>query len=493
MSLLKLFGDPSEGIIEIEENYLQLMYPREKKWKQKRIEITEGRDQFETLRRVLKDDFKGIRQFSLILHLNSGSKILPFPEKLNEKEILNHIDLKKEEYFGTKADSRIALRRLSSGEGGSRDYLVSHVNRSYVEKLQAIANQTGHTLVRVVTVIEALIGSYLQQLSSTKTADQVCLLSLGYSDVNMVVARGSEIIGVRTAITGSLKELEDRLLRTLKLGLDEVKTYFTGEVKNPDPNSLEIIRQNQRELLARITPFFAFIRSRKKIAGNQTILLAMPYLKLAGMKELLEQTFSGEVYPLNSGYKEEISQDSDLEWFLGATSKKTTSLLPPRPPFFRFALSPRVAWMFIMFFLLIPLAFIKINAKILEQKIDYLSRKNSQSKPFFDQIKINSDRMNSLFQISNVVRGELSQQKFVSAAIALISAQKPEALRFEKIMVSPANNTLLIKGYSFETEAVLAFWNRLQKIPILQDVKVHFPQGKNADAMEFSITAVLGG
>ena len=492
MNLTNLFKGSAEGILEIEENYLQFLWPENGAWSSKRVMLN-GQDLFEVLRKKIPEIFTTVTRISVVAHLYSGSKLLPFPKALNKEEIIEHLKLKREEYFGSKTTFKFALREIGTNEANSNDYLVSYIQMSFFDRLKQTVYELGYTLNKVSTVIEALIGAYLDQKASLPSQDQICLLSLGFSDVNMVVLRKGKVIGVRTAITGSIKELELRLMQNLNLSLDQVKLYLTGEIEDADPNSVEIIRQNQRELMARITPFFAFIRSKRNVAGSQSIFLATPYLEIAGIKELLEQTFRGDVHSLNANVDCRDAIDGDSGWLKGGTNSQVISFLPAKSPFLQFILTPRICWMFILFFLLVPLGILKLNIVMLDQRIESLKMVNKNVRPLLEQVRVNQEKLRQFYQITGAVNAELSSQKFMSSLLPIITSQKEDELRFEEIAVSPETGALAIKGFSLETEKALKFWDKLKNLPLLSEVKINFPQGANESSMAFSITARVGG
>lgn len=492
MNLINLFRGSAEGILEIEENYLQFLWPENGEWSSKRIMLN-GQDLFEVLRKRVPDIFTTVRSISVVTHLYSGSKLLPFPKSLDKEEIIEHLKLKREEYFGSKTNFEFALREVGTNESSSNDYLVSYIQRSFLNRLKQTVYELGYNLNNVSTVIEALIGAYSSQKASLPEQDQVCLLSLGFSDVNMVVLRKGQVIGVRTAITGSIKELELRLMQNLNLSLDKVKLYLTGKIEDADPNSVEIIQQNQRELMARITPFFAFIRSKRSVAGSQSIFLSMPYLEIAGIKDLLQQTFRGDVHSLNANVDCREALDGDSGWLKGGSDKRVVSFIPTKSPFLQFILTPRICWMFIFFFLLVPLGILKLNIIMLDQRISSLKMINKNVRPLLEQVRINQQKLRQFYKITGIVNAEFASQKFMSSLLPIITSQAENELRFEEIAVSPEAGSLSIKGFSLETEKALKFWDKLKNLPLLSEVKINFPQGNNKSSMAFSITARVGG
>lgn len=487
MSFLSTFKNKREAVVEIEDGYLQFILPDSGKNSAVRVPFN-GRELHDVLKVAVPAQLKNLRSVSLVLHAQSGSKILPFPTHLNKKEILSHLGLKREEYFGTKTELVFALRETGSKDGQSREYLVSFVHKSFLEALKNTFEDLGYAINRVVTVAEALIGAYENQKSAIKL-DQVCLLTIGFSDVNMVVLNKGIVIGVRTAITGSLKELETRLMKNLKLTLEEVEAYLLGKVAEPDANSLEIINQNKRELLARITPFFAFIRSKKGVTGRPSILLAMPYLHLVGLKDLLEKTFSGDVQILDA--QVELNKDfkGDVCWLKGGSNTTIISLLPPKPPFFRFTLTPKVAWLFILFFLLAPLAFIRLNIALFTYRTDILKVMNTRNSPVINKIQSNQKRFKSLKKISEQIRNLQNQQSNITSYISTISSVAGTQLRLTEFAMDPTAGTVMIKGDTPDTAEAIQFWNRLGHLPLLQEAKISFPNGQNAEKMTFTISA----
>ncbi len=492
MSIMEWLVTPPEGVIEIEENYVRFLIPSGTAWKSCWFSLASV-DVFELLRTQMLPAFGSLRQASVVLNVQAGARILPFPITMHEPEILEHLELKRDDYFGGNAELVYALRPLAGTDGKTREYLVSHVNRIFVNRLQSLFESLGFTLNRVTSGIEALIGAYLRQ-PKPRAEKQVCLISLGYTSVNMAILRDGQVTAVRTSLSGALKEVELRLMTSLKLKQNEVDDLLTGIAAQADQHSIEIIQQNQRELLARITPFFAYIRAKEKEQGEQTIWLCMPYLEVTGIKPLLEETFKMPVQTLTAGAKTDGPPApglADGSWLAGVLEKGLVSLVEGRPPFLRFTMTPRLAVMFMIFFLIAPLAFVRVNRSAVYHQTEALKRENEQFRPILEQTRLNRQQFERLTALGEVAKREMNGQILLAPVIADLAKSLSGEIRLEKVQMSAANRTLAMNGFSIDTETALRFWDSLQKQPALQDVKISFSETSAQGAVGFNVLATL--
>ncbi|MBF0499471.1 MAG: pilus assembly protein PilM [Candidatus Riflebacteria bacterium] len=485
MSYAELFSSAPEAIIEIEETYLRFLIPVARGWKSHYLPF-QGGDVFGALRHHVPELLGAIHAVSLVLWNEAGARILPFPVTMAEKEILEHLNLKREDYFGTNVEMVFALRPLALIDQKNREYLVSSVTRGYFNRLQNIFTELGYNISRITTAFEAAIGRFQQQRKLLGHHGSACIISLGYSQVHMIVLRQGEVIAMRTALTGSVKELENRLVEALKLKTDKIEEYLTGRVENPDSNTVEIIQQNMRELLARITPFFAFIRSKEKERSDQTIYLSLPCLEIKGLKELLEQSFSLAVKPLDESA---VNDDSRSNWLQGILYPSTVSLLPRKPPLFSFILTPRIIWLFSFFFLCTPFAFIKINHDMVKGQMKALQLKEEKSRLFLQRDEMTKSQQAALKGMSDILLGELPKSVTAASLVIEISKRVPANVRIVRFDYSPNTSNISLSGIALNTETALSFWEALKRFPWLTDPKISFSPGNSDFSMGFVISS----
>lgn len=493
MSIFDRFIGPAEGVLEIEESYIRVFCPSGTSWKTETIALA-GKELFDTLRREVPRLMGPIRQISVVLHVQAGNKVLPFPIAMGQPEILEHLEIKREDYFSSNAELAFATRQLAGNDPRNREYLVSYVNKALLHRMTETLSEIGFSVNRVCTALEAMIGAHLHQTQGAGEGP-VCLLMLGYSTVNMVVAKGPDIVAVRTSLTGSIKELEMRLMTALKLKQEQVEACLANTGVELDPHTVEIIQQNERELLARITPFFAYIRSLGQDAGSQNIQLVFPYLDIPSMRGMLEQTFRTTAHTLVGGRETEPSRLKELAqvgWLRGVIGEEAISLVPPRAPFFRFALTPRLAAMFVIFFLFAPLGILRLNKALIQQHAESLKLKNEDVRPLIEQAKLNQGMVSELAQKTAVISRELANRPVAAAVFGNLVNSLQGDLRLEKIQMIPLTGQLTVTGLAIDTETGLRYWDAVQKIQGFKDVKIAFPDGSRDGAQGFSITATVG-
>jgi hypothetical protein len=480
-----LFSAAPEAIIEIEETFLRFLVPVGSGWKSALVPIRNG-DTFGALKQAIPEQIGSLMRASVVLWNDAGSRILPFPVMMGEPEILEHLSLKKEDYFGSNAEMIFALRPLGLIDQKNREYLVSSVNRLFFNRLLNAFTEVGCGLNRVATALEAVIGRFCDQRDRGEHDGSACIISLGYSQVNMIVLRDGDVKAIRTSLTGSVKELEKRLAEALKLKADRVEELLSGAGEAPDASTTELMLQNMRELLARITPFFAFIRSKEKESSKQTIFLSLPCLEIKGLKELLEQSFSLPVKMLDTASA--ASGGGRAEWLAGALHRQAVSLLPPRPPLLNFTITPRLAWLFVIFFLCVPWAIIKMNHTMVRSQIEAMRGREVESRRFLQQTESLKSQNHLLQEIVQLARAEIPHTVAVSGVLAEIAGRIPPHLRLNKLEYAPDNGLLSIHGTAIDTESGLGFWEHLKRLPWLRDPKIAFSQGTTEFSKGFTIT-----
>ncbi|MBF0409853.1 MAG: hypothetical protein HQM10_21100 [Candidatus Riflebacteria bacterium] len=487
LAFFKTVVPPDHGILEIEEDFVQFFYPFEGNWQVDRIYLG-GRDLFDILKGELSRKFSSLIKISVVLHINSGTKLLPFPKKMSEREILEHLFLKREEYFGNNYPMYFSFSAQNDLDENNHELLVSYANKLTVDRLRELITESGFSLDSIMTEIETMIGTFREN-KSMDSAKNNCLLSIGYSGVNMVIIKDGKIIALRNSITGSIREIETRLMKTLRLKQEQVDDYLSGKVSNPDQQCIEIIQQNTRELLARITPFFAYIRAKDKTFSSPSIFLLMPYLKIAGIRENLEKTLNLPIKDISENPPVKSLIQADYSWVFGVNSEKTTNLIPKAPPFLRLHLSQKAAWMFIVFFLLVPLGFFRINSLLTSWKIEILKEKNEDLKPLIEQIKINDIQFQKFSDITSFLRQEISGQILHSKMLCDISTKVTGNLTLDSVTLNSELKNLTISAYAIDTESAISFWNSLKSINELKEVKISLAEINSGNSVPFSITA----
>jgi Tfp pilus assembly PilM family ATPase len=451
------------------------------------------KDVFTVFRKNLSEAMKGIRQISVVTNHQTGVKVLPFPENMDNTEILEHLQLKREEYFGVKHECEFTLRPTAGLSKEGREFMVSYINKSFLNRIKQICREEGFGLNRVASIVETMIGSYRAQ--NRKIGDKpVCLLNIGYGNINMVVLKKGKPLAVRTSLAGSVKEIENRLMSVLKLGRDEVFNLLTGKTE-VDENSLEIIQQNERELLSRISPFFAYLRSLGANVANLEIFLAMPYISLPGLPGLLQKNFTAKVVCLNAGQKAEkksAEEKVDFLWLAGILEKNILSFSHPGPAFLRFNLNSRMAWMFILFFLLAPLGLAKIRTVIFENQLTTVKNKYSEIEDLFAKAQKNKQSFETLETIGNLAQTEIRKSSSIHGIIERIAVLIGDDIRLEAIKFSGKNEHLLIKGISIDSESAIRLWERLEKLRGLSQVQINFSDKSSDGFPVFNITARTG-
>jgi hypothetical protein len=283
-------------------------------------------------------------------------------------------------------------------------------------------------------------------------------------------------------------------MSVLKLGRDEVFNLLTGKTE-VDENSLEIIQQNERELLSRISPFFAYLRSLGANVANLEIFLAMPYISLPGLPGLLQKNFTAKVVCLNAGQKAEkksAEEKVDFLWLAGILEKNILSFSHPGPAFLRFNLNSRMAWMFILFFLLAPLGLAKIRTVIFENQLTTVKNKYSEIEDLFAKAQKNKQSFETLETIGNLAQTEIRKSSSIHGIIERIAVLIGDDIRLEAIKFSGKNEHLLIKGISIDSESAIRLWERLEKLRGLSQVQINFSDKSSDGFPVFNITARTG-
>lgn len=492
MSWKNLFRNPQEAIVEIEEAYVRFLVPAGDKFNCTTIPVSQS-DLSAVLRNNLAKILGEVREASIVTNYQTGIKVLPFPASMDTKDIIEHLQLKREEYFGVKGECEFILKVTANSNKETKEIMVSYILKSFFNRLQQIFQEEGYTLNRVSNVIETMIGAYSQQ-SHGKKGNLVCLLAIGYLNISMVVLKNGQPVAVRTTLTGSVKEIENRLMSVLKMNKVAVDELLSG--KTPaDQESIELIQQNERELLSRIAPFFAVIRSLDSEVRSFEILLAMPYIVLPGLPNLLEQNFKAKVLPLDTGNAVLATVDAvkaDMNWLTGITAKNILSFTPVRHEFLRFALTPKLAWMFVIFFLLAPLGLAKISILNSENQLSVLKTRFSEIETLYRQSKENLDNFARLESVGAMIAAETSGKRNLLPLIKKISGMVSDELRFERITLNLQLNQLHISGIAIDNETALKLWDTLEKSDEITNARVNFSDKQDKLYPKFIITAELG-
>jgi Tfp pilus assembly PilM family ATPase len=492
MSWKNLLRSPQEAIIEIEEAYLRFLVPAGNRYDCTTIPVTPA-DMPAILRQNLGKILGEHRQVSVVTNYQTGIKVLPFPASMDEREIIEHLQLKREEYFGVKGECEFILKPTAADSKETRDMMVSYILKSFFNRLQQIFSEEGYSLNRVTNVIETMIGACSRQ-NAGKSSGLACLLAIGYQNISMVIIKNGQPLAVRTSLTGSVKEIENRLMSVLKLNKAEIDDLLSG--KTPaDHESIELIQQNERELLSRIAPFFAYLRSQEGNTGQLEIFLAMPYIVIPGLASLLEQNFQAKVKTLDADTRVAMASDAttaNTGWLAGALARCTMSFTPVRHDFLRFALTPRLAWMFMMFFLLAPLGLAKLSMLNSENQLTTLKSRYSEIESLHRQSEENISEFARLKMAGDLIQGETTGRMQLSPMLRRLSDMVNDEMRLERISFNLSRNQVNIFGVAIDNETALKFWDALEKSGSVSGVKINFTDKQNQLYPKFIISAELG-
>ncbi len=490
MSLFSLFQSQSEAIIEIEEAYIRFLVPDGTVFKSTTLAVNPA-EMPVILRQNLTKILGDYRQVSVVTNYQTGIKVLPFPASMDEKAIFDHLQLKREEYFGVKGECEFVLKPTANSNKETRELMVSYIQKSFFSRLQQIFQEEGYNLNRVTNTVETMIGAYHN--SPASKSELVCLLAIGYMNISMVVLKNRKPVAVRTTLTGSVKEIENRLMSVLKLNKAAVDDLLSG--KTPaDQESIELIQQNERELLSRIAPFFAFIRSLDSKVSSFEILLAMPYIYLPGLPSLLEQNFQAKVLPLETPVKVKDSSEAvkaDTSWLSGATNRNTLSFTPVRHEFLRFTLTTKLAGMFIVFFLLAPLGMAKLSKINSENQIFALKSRYSEVESLYNLSKSNQAAFSNLETAGQMIAEQTGGQKSLLPVIKKICDLMTDEIKLDRITINAAQNQLSLSGLAIDNETALKFWDTLEKSDETANVRINFGEKINQAFPRFTINAEL--
>ncbi|MBF0410263.1 MAG: hypothetical protein HQM10_23155 [Candidatus Riflebacteria bacterium] len=484
VNLTNIFGSPPEGIIEIEENYLRFLIPEGSGWNSHTVQIPNG-DVFGTLKKAVPKYLATLMQATVVLWSDVSTRVLPFPVEMSESEILEHLTLKSEDYFSSTAEMIFRLRPLGLIDQNNREYLVFSLNKLFFNRLLNTFSEVGCTLNRVTNSLEAVTGRFHQLQSKYGYDASACIISLGYSQVNMLVLRDGEIIAVRTSITGAVRELEKSLCETLKVKTEKIEEILSGNFAEKDSNTIEIIQQNMRELFARITPFFAFVRSKEKESSKNTLYLSLPCLEIKGLKELLEKSFSIPVKILGETPSGESNR---YDWLQGALYNRSISFLTPPSPMFKFSVTSKIAWMFTIFFLCVPFGIIRINHDRVKFEIEQMRSKEESSRQFLQSTDAARERYAGMQDVLKIARAEIPNKYSVAYVLAEIAKNAPSNLRISKIDYQPDSGSLSISGVSVDADTALLFWTNLKKLPWFSSPKINFSPGSSLFSKCFTVT-----
>lgn len=492
MSWINLFRSPHEAIVEIEEAYIRFLVPVGESFNSTTISVNQT-DMPSVLRQNLARILGEVREVSVVTNFQTGVKVLPFPTSMDNKDILEHLQLKREEYFGVKGECEFLIRPTANSNKDSKELLVSYILTSFFNRLQQIFQEEGYTLNRVSNIVETLIGAYSKQ-TQAKQGGLACLLAVGYLNISMIALKNGQPIAVRTTLTGSVKEIENRLMSVLKLNKAAVDDLLSGKAA-ADQESIELIQQNERELLSRISPLFASLRSLDSDARGLEILLAMPYVYLPGLPNLLEKNFQAKVLPLNTSAKVSAPADavkSDLSWLTGVNARGTLSFTPVRHDFMRFALTPKLAWMFVIFFLIAPLGLAKLSILNSENQLAALRSRYSEVETLYRHSEENLRNFSRLQSAGAIIENELSNQRSVSEIVKNVSGLVNDELRLERISVNLQANQLTVSGIAIDNETALKLWDTFEKTAEIKNPSLNFTEKQNQLYPKFNLTAELG-
>lgn len=493
MSLKNLLQSPREAIVEIEESYLRFLVPVGDSYRATSVSVNQT-DILSLFRQNLSRQLGEIRQLSIVTNLQTGVKMLPFPRSMDQNERIAHLQLKREEYFSSKNECEFILHPTPKSNKESDEVLVSYLNKAFFNRLKQICHEEGYILNRVTNFIEAMIGAYYQQTQASPE-ELVCLLNIGFCNINMVILKNGLPIAVRTSLAGSLKEIETRLISVLKLSRAEVDELLSGQAK-ADQDSIEIIQQNERELLSRISPFFAYLRSIENDIKGLKIYLGMPYISLPGLKGLLEQNFRAQVQKLEINENTKVEQAgvaADVSWLLGSRAKQALSFSAPRSALMRFSITPRLGWMFVLFFMLAPLGLARLSIMNTKNQLAELHTRYSQVESIYRQSEENRADFARLEAIGKILSAEISAGNTLTSLLQRTLSVFSSEIRLESCNFNPVRRQMAMTGISIDNESALKLWEELEKFPELRNVKISFSDKSERSFPRFAITAELEG
>ena len=135
MSWTNFFRSPKEAIIEVEESYIRFIVPGKSGFTAKSVNATPA-DLLNVFRQNLAGMLGDVRQLSIVTNHQTGNKILPFPTGMDNREILEHLQLKREESFGIKGECEFFPRPTASTNKDTVEFPVSYIQKYFFYRLR---------------------------------------------------------------------------------------------------------------------------------------------------------------------------------------------------------------------------------------------------------------------------------------------------------------------------------------------------------------------
>ncbi|MBF0546415.1 MAG: hypothetical protein HQM08_18360 [Candidatus Riflebacteria bacterium] len=484
----------ADGFVELENGFVNLLKSENGKLETKTISYA-NKDVWSILKIEIPTFFAPGSALTFISSYRGGLKCFSYPSGLTEGEIINNLQLKREELLGIREELVFQIRMQAPGEDKKRDVYASYIPRSILESTLSLCETLGYPLRRFVTGMDAMLGAFQKQLGKPVKAPFV-IIQVGYSQVNIAVWKEREILSVRSILTGSYREMENDLSTTFSISWEDFRQMLAGIIPITIPAIQDAITNARQELMTHIGALFATLRGKKLVTEETTIFLSQPYIVDPNLPKIISERFAIGINILTGADSDEMIGSPELlklYWLTGANFPNLTNLVPKtRVIQQHLYVNPRVAFLAAMILSIAPLPILRLAQINVENEVEKYQAGNAPCQKILGDLAKIAEMEKGLDDIVNVVASDLHNRGVITRLSRKLTENLPAMTRLERLELNLTDKRIFLTGFTIDTETALRFLDYIRSQNEISSPEISFSDLESRK-IKFEITASIGG
>lgn len=486
----------SEGFVELEQDYARLLKSTDGvKWSSK-IVTPDGGDIWTPLKKAIPEFFAPKVTLNFICSELGGVSVIEFPNNTTDKDIESNLQINRKNFFNIPEELCFKLKKGAVNQiTNKREMTVSFATKSVITSIESLCGITDTKLGKITTLPNTLVGALKRQYGDQVGKAVNILIQIGYSKVYIVILKGTEIISVRSLLTGSLRELENVLFAGYSLPKEDARLMLSNRHPQPIPAIMDTIRENRSDFLANFSGIIAELRTKKMLTKESMVYMSYSIIDEPMLTSMISQRFDTDINILTGMLPDEAGanyEDYPAGFSCGASDIDAPNLIPEKEvSISSFLTHPSVAIIIALIMTCLPYSMINQKKNQLNAEVTDLKAKHAPVEALLQEFKDLAAYQTKLVSLASQINNDI-EKRGISARIARhITENLPVSTRLENLNVDYKSGKLKLVGYTVDAESALRYLDSIRGCDELKKPEIVISDLESR-RIKFTITAIIG-